>query len=335
MKTDALTVALCALFFASLAEGNGDAVYPESPFVTTEAVYVSGTGLSRYERDTLARTWDTLPGLQTFEPVIATNAVLVGSINGLYAFHKKTGSVRWHLPSTLPIFSPIVTGGRVYTGSQDGFVRSIDLADGSVIWERKLEGWMYPPVEHEGVLVVGGSEGILYGLSAQGGDTLWTRQLSQELVYRPVATPGGLALVTTFSAELIAIDTKNGDVVWQAQDPAAGFPPLVIGGRLYMGAFDGTLRVREVRDGLLVWEHRFEDLLPYTPHVVGKTVVIGSENGIVAALNSDTGRLLWRKDLPHTLVTNPVLIDGKVVVVVERGGLLILDDQVVASSNLK
>ena len=83
-------------FLAVATPAKGDVIYPENPFVTGDAIFVTGVGLSRFNRDfrvsPYTGTWVVLPGLLTFEPVVAAQVVLVGSSNGLYAIDRETGA---------------------------------------------------------------------------------------------------------------------------------------------------------------------------------------------------------------------------------------------------
>jgi outer membrane protein assembly factor BamB len=316
-------------FHSSVAADNST-IYPQNPFLTTDAVFVSGTGISRYEISSLEKSWNVLSKIQTFEPIVVGDAVLVGSTDGLYALHQETGKVLWHVAPSTTVFSPVVVGDHVYTGSREGRVRATNLGNGSLVWQKDLEGWIYPPVVQGGTFIAGGSADVLYGLDTENGEVVWTRPLPQELVYRPVAVEGGHVLLTTFSGHLTAIRASSGETVWQAKDPAAGFSPMVTADRVFVGAFDGKLRAHALTDGSLLWEHHIGGQLPYTPRAYGDAVLVASEHGRIAAIDGRSGSLLWHTELVQPITGSPVVVNQQIVVPTAQGRLFTFPETTIA-----
>ncbi len=297
-------------------------MYPENPYVTRDAIFAATIGVSRYERESLQRTWHALPGAQTFEPVVTEKTVLVGSTDGLYSLELQSGRIQWRVGSAVPIYSPVVYDDTAYVGAADGVARAVKLDSGRIVWSRRFDGWIYPPAVVDGLLVFGGSNGRLYGVHRTTGAVAWTKPLNQELVYRPVPIPDRAVVITTFSGDVIAVSATDGATVWEVRDPTPGFSPVVDGDRVYMGTFGGALRVRHAVDGRLIWVRRFEEKLPFVPRLQNRTVLIGSEQGHVAAFSTLTGRLLWRREHPVALGANPVMIDGRIVALTAKGELV-------------
>lgn len=100
----------------------------------------------------------------------------------------------------------------------------------------------------------------------ESGDVLWTRELHNgkvggpllDSVITPPALVNGKAFVCTFAGNVFALDTKSGDIVWQASvgEPIE-FQPAVARGRVYIPTATGTLFCIEtgdaVDDGWLMW----------------------------------------------------------------------------------
>ncbi len=319
----ATRVFACLSILPPFAYG-GTTSYPENPHVTRDAIYTASVGVSRYERTDLQRTWHALPDLQTFEPVVTEAAVLVGSTNGLYSLAPLTGKIQWHIAAAKPVYSPAVSDGVAYVGAADGTVRAVYVNTGRILWKRQFAGWIYPPAIVEGVVVFGGGDGQLHGVHAGSGILAWSKPLSQELVYRPVAAPGGRVIITTFTGDVIAIAATDGKTIWKVTDPTPGFSPLVRDDHLYMGTFGGVLRARNVTDGRLLWTQRLEEKLPFMPHYEDGVLLIGSDQGGVATFSADVGNPLWRREHRYALTTNPVLIDRRIVAVSENGQLVTL-----------
>lgn len=297
------------------------AAYPLNPSVHGAAIYVSSQGVVRFDRRTLQQSWRALAGVNTFEPVVTPTAILVGSTQGLYALAPSSGGILWHLPATHALFSPTTAGGTAYVGGGDGSLRAVAIDTGEVLWTRRFEGWIYPPVVAGGVVVAGGSGAILYGVDATNGHTRWSRPLHQELVYRPVPAGRAGVIVTTFASDIAHVSAADGRTRWRRRDSSPAFPPAVAGERLFFGSFDGTLKVRHIDDGRLLWERRLDQKLPLLPRVTGHAVVVGSEQGRVASFELQTGQLLWQREERMELVASPIA-SGERVLVFSPGGSL-------------
>ncbi|MFQ5755420.1 MAG: PQQ-binding-like beta-propeller repeat protein [Acidiferrobacterales bacterium] len=216
--------------------------YPANPTLVRDAVYVSSQGLTRFQRGALEPQWRVVFGIQTLEPVVTRKTVLVGTTRGLCALDPTTGAKRWRIASGKTLFPPAVSDSMVYVGGRDGSLRAIALDTGWTIWRRDFRGWIYTPAIVDGRLAAGGSEGILRGIDARNGDQLWQKTLEQEVVYRPVAVPGGGVVITTFGAKIVMVNASTGGTRREVRDITPSFPPAVHAGRLYFGTFAGSLK---------------------------------------------------------------------------------------------
>ena len=303
--------------------------YPLNPHVDSDAIYVSYNGLFRISRATMEVDWQKLTGVHTFEPVVSGDRVLVGSVRGIYALDRLSGDIAWHLSSRSPLFSPAVSEGIAFVGGQDGSLRALEVSTGRLVWERELDGWVYPPAILDERLVVGGNSGLVHGISTGSGETLWSVALTQELVYRPVEISPRQALVTTYGGDTIVVSAVDGSTIWETNDAGPSFPPALADGRIYTGAFDGTLRARHAGDGRPVWTLKLQGRLPFLPQVADGVIMIGSDHGRVAAINAATGELLWQRDARQAFIASPVVIDGKVTLFASGGAIIQWSDRAV------
>lgn len=303
--------------------------YPLNPHIDSEAIYISYNGVSRINRATMEVDWQALAGVHTFEPVVTRNRVLVGSVGGIYALDRVSGAIAWHFSSQSPLFSPAVSEGIAFVGGQDGSLRALEVATRRLVWKRHFDGWIYPPAILGERLVVGGNSGLLHGISTRSGETIWSVALTQELVYRPVEVSPDEALVTTYAGDTIVISALDGSTIWATNDAGPSFPPALADGRIYTGAFDGTLRARRVGDGRPVWMLKLQGRLAFLPQVADGVIMIGSDHGRVAAINAVTGELLWQRNARKTFIASPVVIDGKVTLFSSGGAITQWSDRAV------
>lgn len=70
--------------------------------------------------------------------------------------------------------APVVAGGFVFLGDDNGVVRAVDSADGTLKWKTYTGGAVFfPPTVWEGRVYVGSADGHVYALEAATGRLLW------------------------------------------------------------------------------------------------------------------------------------------------------------------
>jgi hypothetical protein len=75
-----------------------------------------------------------------YEPVVAGKTLLVASSreDAVIALDTETGEEKWRALAAGPVrFAPVIAGERVLFGADDGVMRCVSLADGTVIWEKQ------------------------------------------------------------------------------------------------------------------------------------------------------------------------------------------------------
>ena len=322
MKSSVQIACCFFLLWCTASAEPGSFIYPTNPAIVDDAVYVSGHGVSRFQRRTLTPVWHVLAGLNTLEPVATPTAILVGSTTGLHALDPATGRNLWHIASKSTLFSPAVANNIAYIGGIDGSVRAVSIDTGHVVWRRDYGGWIYTPAIFQDRLVVGGKEGVLRGIHAKTGDRLWKKVLAQELVYRPVAAPGGRVVATLFSGEVLMIDASDGKIRWRVKGETPSFPPAISNGRLYFGTFDGRVQARALSNGHLIWEQQLNGRLHYLPHIINGIVLVGTNQAELAAYDATTGKRLWHHKDMNELIAGPVVINNKVISFTEEKHVL-------------
>ncbi|MFV0278901.1 MAG: PQQ-dependent dehydrogenase, methanol/ethanol family [Parahaliea sp.] len=132
------------------------------------------------------------------------------------------------------------------------------------------------PIVVDGVMYVTGAWSKVFAMDAKSGALLWS--------YDPKVPP-------QWAVHLCCDVVNRGVAVWN--------------GRVYSGTLDGRLIALDARDGRLVWEVQTTPKdRPYSitgaPRIVKGKVVIGNGGaelgvrGFVSAYDSDSGKLAWR-----------------------------------------
>jgi outer membrane protein assembly factor BamB len=106
---------------------------------------------------------------------VAGAVVIAGGDGVLYAADAKTGGQQWTCNVGGTVAGIAVAGGVAYTGCDDGYVRAVRTADGTLKWARQAGGAV-----RSGIAVAGGAvyfgcdDHKVYALDAASGAVKWT-----------------------------------------------------------------------------------------------------------------------------------------------------------------
>ena len=183
--------------------------------------------------------------------------------------------------------TPSVVGERLYLMSNQGMesesVQALNVKDGKEIWSVRIgkvgpnEGPQYPgsrstPTVDGSVLYALGSDGDLACLETGGGKVRWQKNLRSDFggkpgkwVYSESPLVDGDALVVTpggTTATLVALNKKNGDVIWKAVVPGgdlAAYASIVIGQgggvKQYVQFIDKGVVGVDAKTGKFLWRY--------------------------------------------------------------------------------
>jgi outer membrane protein assembly factor BamB len=194
---------------------------------------------------------------------------------------------------TQVLAQPIVVGDRIYAMDGGSQVGAYDASNGNRIWLDDVK----PSGDH--------------GSSFGGGVAFWKGKL----------------YVSSGYARVLALDPKDGKVIWKA---GVGAPvrsgPTVADGRVYVVTVENELVSLAADDGRRLWNHNG---IPETaamigsasPAVEGEVAVVGYSSGEIDALTVENGRPLWSDSLSSTRAVDAVsaLADIRGRPVIDRG----------------
>lgn len=202
------------------------------------------------------------------------------------------------------IATPVAAGGSVFTIDAETAVSRLDIKTGDEIWRINLT-----PADEEDGLVSGG-----------------------------LAYDNGVIYVSTGFAEVIAVNGKDGKILWRKSLTAPlHSAPTVRGGRLFVVSVENKLYALNAKTGETLWTHsglsETASLLGgASPAVDSGVVVAAYTSGELVALKVDTGRVLWqdtltairRTDIVSTLaqIRGRPIIDRGLVIAVSHSGMM-------------
>lgn len=272
----------------------------------------------------LERTLEPDP-LLVSEPVVLPRPLVndawpvTGGIASHAAHHLAVGNlleIAWRrdmgegeTDDNLILSTPVVAAGHAFVLDSESTVVALDLANGTVAWEREL----IPEFEEDEASLGGG-----------------------------VAYDAGLVFVSTAFGDLTALDAASGNTVWQ-QNLSAPLraAPTVADGRVFVITYDNRLFAVDADDGEILWSHEaiVENaglLGAAVPAVSGDLVIASFSSGEVVALRVENGRQAWSDSLIFQgrmgartnlsdVDASPVIDRGMVIAISQSGRLVAVD----------
>jgi outer membrane protein assembly factor BamB len=90
--------------------------------------------------------------------------------------------------------------------------------------------------------------------------------------------------------------------------------PVVVDGRVFAAAENGSLYALSAADGSVLWSFQTSGPLGATPAVDGGVVYLPGRNGTLYALRADTGQEVWQVFHGGATVSSPLVLSDRVVI---------------------
>lgn len=315
--------------------------------------------------------WKTaVPGSGWASPVLADGTIVLAAAVGdsrtlaALAYDTASGDLLWrtdlfeptqaeldarHAKNSFASATPVLDGGIAYLHFGHMGTAAVDLADGAVLWKRKIP---YPPMHGSGsspVLAAGklifnadaARNPTVVALDAATGELAWRVERGVE-VRSPFSfsTPlviengGRTEVVSPGSGMVGAYRPADGELLWKVtydQGYSVVPRPVESGGRLYVTTGFGHPNLLAIRlepgtrgdltDSHLVWEN--ERLIPKTPSIVAADghLAVVDDTGRVSYFDAATGDTLWNLRLAGNFSASPVLAAGKYLYALTEDGI--------------
>jgi outer membrane protein assembly factor BamB len=174
------------------------------------------------------------------------------------------------------------------------------------------------PVVASGRVFTHDMDATFYAVDSETGAGVWSRSVED-----PLGTPGvgGGVVVLIRGGEVVALDARDGGVLWTGPEGQAGLfwgSPIVHEGVAYV-PFDLSLYALDLGDGSVRWKHTSGHETTGTPAIVGDTVFYGDADTYLYALDSATGEERWRFKTGGTVECNVAVADDAVFFATEAG----------------
>ena len=250
--------------------------------------------------------WDlgTSPALTRRDVVVA---VMHGGDSYVVALDQRTGKPSWKVARNYKVpvecdhsyATPVVIdhGGKetILIWGAD-HLTAHDAADGHLLWScggfnpDQKRNWVQVAsfVVHEDIAVIPYGRGArLAGIrlggsgDVSGSNRIWTKDNIGSFV-PSACLADGKAIIVRDGGEVVCVDAKTGDTVWQDRFPKhrAKFyaSPTIAGKRLYVPREDGVVLVADISDGFnLLSENEMGERLIASPVPIGNRLLIRGE----------------------------------------------------------
>ena len=193
-----------------------------------------------------------------------------------------------------PVISwPMTRGGPGLSGS----VATKVPVNPTTAWTFTANG----PVQAEAAIVnnrvyVGSAKGTLHCLAADTGKEVWHFDTKDAITAAP-AIAGGKVFVSSNDGSLYALDENTGKETWKfsAEDKISSGAVAIkspdgSADWILLNGYDGTARVLNAADGILIWSHKTDNYINGAPAVVdGRFLVFGGCDALLHVLNLKDG----------------------------------------------
>ena len=230
----------------------------------------------------------------------------------LLAFSLATGSLSWTLAEASNL-RPAIDGDLVAVA--DGRrLRGVDETTGQVRWEATLPAPpASAPVAGGGWLIVPIEGGLLEARRGQDGSVIWTRPLAGNLTATPTIA-GDRLLCSVDDKTLLVLDIETGEPLWSQTLGERPATPLVVDGKIYVGAKTNFLYSFDERSGRELWRWRTGGDIVGEPAVDATHLYFVSLDNLLRALDRRSGNLRWQRALSSRARSGPVVVGDTILV---------------------
>jgi len=241
-----------------------------------------------------------------------------------------TDFIEWkHETSGLVYATPVISDGTVYIGSTDSVFYAIEASSGKVIWEYQSGNTIQSTAALNKKLIYFESGNRLIALNYKG-KLKWERDLYKGEVRNQLdpwdyhhSSPylhDGTIYIGTQNGILWGFDAMSGEQVLRCQtisEQIIRTTPVVSGGLVIYGDWDGVLYANDVSTGALAWKYntKMDGTFPWPNSILtnlvvdDKSVYFAGKSNRLYSLNVKTGKKNWHYSSP----TDQWLIGGPVV----------------------
>lgn len=332
------------LWSTSVGDGIGEQALKISPVYAYKKIYVADTSgvIAAIDPDNGSKIWEVDYEMPIAGgPSVASKLLAVGTSQGeVLVIDAETGKEKWRALVTSEIISsPAIGDGYVVVRTVDGKIYAFDAASGEQRWfydeslpPLTLRGNSSPVISNGGV-ISGFSNGKLVVFILQNGQVAWEKKIAspigsseiQRLVdvdLQPLVV-GGSIYIGSFNGNLASLDFRNGEFVWQRE--LSTFQDMAAGDLwLFVTHENSHISGINRSNGVIIWTQKDLNRRQLTaPGIVGDYLVVSDFEGYVHWISTKDGKIVSREHIDSSgIAANPLVIDDKVILYTRDGSLV-------------
>ncbi len=264
--------------------------------------------------------------------IFATGDIICSDFDGKRLWAKNLG-----IPENQYGFvsSLVVWGSSVFIQFDNNNMRKVvalDIATGNVRWQKERDGkvsWSSPiiaTVDGNAQLILMGNPNVT-AYNPSNGEELWSVEgMAGEVCPSPCSADGIIYAANEY-AKLMAINGKDGSVVWEAADylPEVS-SPVVANGKVYIATSYGVLAVYNAKTGDMIAEKELNVELYSSPMVVeGKIYLISKDGQVFIFSTDDAVTQINSFATGEATYATPAFLDGTIVIRTEQSLYCVAD----------
>lgn len=272
-------------------------------------------------------------------PAAVDGVVYAAAHDGeVIALAAQTGKRKWRVKTKLGLSAgPEVASGVVVLGSSDGDVIALDAATGAQRWKVSVNSEVLArPLIANDLAIIRTVDGHIEGLSLTDGAKRWAvDEQVPRLTLRGTAPPvlAGDKIIAGFdSGKVLAIDARNGEVLWDAIVNAPhgrtelerlsdiDSPAHVAGDDIFVVGFQGRVAMLALDSGQIWWARDASSYRGFT--VDDDTIYLTNSDSVVIAMKRADGTVLWEQGAMRRRGLTAPAIDGDSILVGDFEGFL-------------
>jgi outer membrane protein assembly factor BamB len=247
------------------------------------------------------------------QPVLLAGVVYGVSASGeVSAIDALSGQSLWRVDLQQPISAGLgYLQDKLLVATANGELHMLQASDGATVWSTPTSSEVLAvPQSASDMVLVQAIDGRITAYAADDAAVLWSYASDlPSLTLRGTSTPvvdGGVSYAGFANGKLLAIDNKQGKVVWQQRISAPkgrsdmerlvdiDGPLQLVEGTLYVAGYQGNLAAVEAISGRVIWQQAVSS---YTaPSIYGDQVFVVTDKGTVMAFDRQHGTEMWRND---------------------------------------
>lgn len=240
-------------------------------------------------------------------------------------------SAKWVFDTTVPLeTTPLIVNDVVFITTRDGYLKAIDLQNGSLRWVFRTEtptGIYSSPKINNNMILFGADDNYFYAVRSTAPIKSQQLQLKTANPIRAssfFSSDGQITLIGSTDKKLYAI-SETGAILWKYNANAKISTTGVVDKQIvYITSEDGIIHAIDLNTGDKIWDLSLGGKLN-SPILSENMIYVGSTNNIIYAINLITRQIQWFYRLRREIIASLAVIENMLLVPCQDGNLYSID----------